>query len=64
MEDFGIGVAGPIKKVFNRNQRETMFLTDKFLFYLTDSLGQTQIYTISFQYDPEHVKGVIERDKD
>lgn len=64
MEDFGIGVAGPVKKVFNRNQRETMFLTDKFLFYLTDSLGQTQIYTISFQYDPEHVKGVIERDKD
>lgn len=64
MEDFGIGVAGPIKKVFNRNQRETMFLTDKFLFYLTDTFGQTQIYTISFQYDPEHVEGVIERDKD
>ena len=64
MEDFGIGVAGPVKKVFNRNQRETMFLTDRFLFYLTDTFGQTQIYTISFQYDPEHVKGVIERDKD
>ena len=59
MENFGIGVVGPIKKVFNRNQRDTMILTDRYLFYLTDTFGQTQMYTTSFQYDPEHVNKVI-----